>query len=147
MRGHSLMRRIVFLTALVGAVGVLLAPALAADKLRVVTTIPDLKSLAEAVGGNLVEVDSLTRGNQNFHEVEIRPSMMLKLRRADVLIENGLDLDGWVDVAVHGAHNPNIVRGAPGLIDASRGIPVLEVPSGRVDRSMGDVHPHGNPHF
>src|SRR5438034_2394511 len=119
----------------------------AAPKLKVVATIPDLKSLAEAVGGSLVEVDSLTRGTQNFHEAEVRPSMMLKLRRADVLIENGLDLDAWVDVAVLGANNPKIIRGAPGLIDVSRGIPVLEVPTTRVDRSMGDVHPLGNPHF
>ena len=119
----------------------------AADKIRVVTTIPDLKSLAEAVGGDRIEIDSLTRGTQNFHEAEVRPSMMLKLRRADVLIENGLDLDAWVDVAVLGANNPTIIRGGPGRIDVSRGIPVLEVPSVRVDRSMGDVHPLGNPHF
>src|SRR5438552_11580498 len=108
----------------------LLAPGVqAAKKLRVVVTIPDLKSLTEAVGGSLVEVDSLTRGTQNFHEAEVRPSMMLKLRRADVLIENGLELDSWVDVAVLGANNPKIIRGAPGLIDVSRGIPVLEVPT------------------
>jgi ABC-type Zn uptake system ZnuABC Zn-binding protein ZnuA len=119
----------------------------AANKLRVVATIPDLASLAEAVGGDLVQVDALTRGTQNFHEAEVRPSMMLKLRKADVLIENGLDLDAWADVAVNGANNPNIIRGAVGRIDISRGVPLLEVPSVRVDRSMGDVHPLGNPHF
>lgn len=118
-----------------------------AAKVRVVTTIPDLKSLTEAVGGDLVEADSLTRGVQNFHEAEVRPSMMLKLRRADLLIENGLDLDRWVDVAVLGANNPDIVRGAAGRIDMSRNVPVLEVPTVRIDRSMGDVHPLGNPHF
>jgi zinc/manganese transport system substrate-binding protein len=135
------------LIALLAGVALFATDVPAAEKLRVVTTIPDLKSLAEAVGGDLVEVESLTRGTQNFHEAEVRPSMMLKLRRADVLIENGLDLDAWVDVAILGANNPRIIRGAPGLIDVSRGIPVLEVPSGRVDRSMGDVHPLGNPHF
>jgi zinc/manganese transport system substrate-binding protein len=119
----------------------------AAKRLRVVATIPDLKSLTEAVGGDLVEVDSLTRGIQNFHEAEVKPSMMLKLRRADALIENGLELDSWADVAVLGANNPNIIRGAPGRIEISRGIQVLEVPTTRVDRSMGDVHPLGNPHF
>jgi ABC-type Zn uptake system ZnuABC Zn-binding protein ZnuA len=72
---------------------------------------------------------------------------MLKLRKADILIENGLELDAWADVAVTGANNPNIIRGAVGRIDISRGVPVLEVPSVRVDRSMGDVHPLGNPHF
>jgi len=121
--------------------------ALAADKVRVVTTIPDLKSLTEAVGGDLVEVESLTRGTQNFHEAEVRPSMMLKLRRADLLIENGLELDAWAEVAVQGANNPNIVRGGPGRIEVSRNIPLLEVRTTRVDRSMGDVHPLGNPHF
>src|SRR3989442_2350698 len=118
-----------------------------AGKPRVVATTPDLKSLVEAVGGDLVEVDVLTRGTQNFHEAEVRPSMMLKLRRADALIENGAELDTWADVAVLGANNPNIVRGAAGRIEISRGIPLLEVPSTRVDRSMGDVHPLGNPHF
>jgi zinc/manganese transport system substrate-binding protein len=140
-------RPIVTLWALLLAVLVAASSAHAADRVRVVTTIPDLKSLAEAVGGHLVDVDSLTRGTQNFHEAEIRPSMMLKLRRADLLIENGADLDAWVDVAVLGANNATIVRGAPGRIDVSRGIPLLEVPTTRVDRSMGDVHPGGNPHF
>lgn len=119
----------------------------AAAKLRVVATIPDLKALTEAVGGDLVDVDSLTRGSQNFHDVEVRPSMMLKLRNADVLVENGLDLDAWVDVAARSANNANVVQGARGRIDASRGVPVLDVPTGRVDRSQGDVHPQGNPHF
>lgn len=140
-------RLYVSLIAVFLALAVSVAGSSAADKLRVVTTIPDLKSLAEAVGGDRIEVDSLTRGTQNFHEAEVRPSMMLKLRRADLLIENGLDLDAWVDVAVLGANNPKIIRGAPGRVDVSRGIPVLEVPSIRVDRSMGDVHPLGNPHF
>jgi zinc/manganese transport system substrate-binding protein len=122
-------------------------PAAAAERVRVVTTIPDLKALTQAVGGDLVDVESLTRGTQNVHEAEVRPSMMLKLRRAQLLVENGAELDSWVDVAVTGANNPNIVRGGAGRIEISRGIPLLEVPTTRVDRSMGDVHPHGNPHF
>ena len=129
------------------ALMVSLSVATAADKVRVVTTIPDLKSLTEAVGGDLVEVESLTRGTQNFHEAEVRPSMMLKLRRADLLVENGLDLDAWIEVAVQGANNANIVRGGRGRIEISRNVPLLEVPSTRVDRSGGDVHPLGNPHF
>ena len=119
----------------------------AGTKLRVVTTITDLTELARAVGGDLVEVDTLTRGKQNVHDAEIRPTMMVKLRRADVLIENGLELDAWADVAVTGANNPNIVRGSVGRIDISMGLPILEVPTTRVDRSMGDVHPLGNPHY
>jgi len=128
-------------------IGLLVPAASAADKIRVVATIPDLKALTEEVGGKLIDVESLARGTQNAHELEIRPSLMLKLRRADLLIENGLELDSWADVAVQGANNPNIVRGAPGRVDVSRGIQVLEVPSTRVDRSMGDVHPLGNPHY
>lgn len=128
-------------------IALLISHASAADKIRVITTIPDLKALTEEVGGKLVDVDALARGTQNAHELEIRPSLMLKLRRADLLLENGLDLDLWADVAVQGANNPNIVRGAPGRVDVSRGIQVLEVPSVRVDRSMGDVHPLGNPHY
>lgn len=118
-----------------------------AAKLRVVATIPDLKALTEAVGGDLVEADSLARGTQNPHDLEIRPSLMVKLRRADALVVNGLELDAWSDVAVQGSNNGRIIYGAPGHIDASRGIQPLDVPTGRVDRSMGDVHPQGNPHY
>src|SRR5437899_1696951 len=139
------------LTLVVGAtlvaLSVLVSGAHADRKLRVIATIPDLKALTEAVGGDLVEVDSLSRGTVNAHEIEIRPSMMLKLRRADIVVENGLELDRWIDVAVQGSNNENIVRGGAGVIDVSRGIPVLEVPTVRVDRSMGDVHPLGNPHY
>ena len=145
---HVTLGRLSMLVGVALVVGALLVPgAQAARKLRVVATIPDLKSLVEAVGGDLVEVDSLTRGTQNFHEAEVRPSMMLKLRRAEVVVENGLDLDAWVDVAIEGANNPEIIRGGRGRIEISKGIELLEVPSARVDRSMGDVHPRGNPHF
>lgn len=119
----------------------------AATKLRVVATIPDLKSLTEAVGGDLVEVDSLTRATQNPHDLEVRPSLMVKLRRAHALIVNGLELDGWAEPVLRGANNPAVVPGAPGFIDASRGVPVIEAPTTPVDRSMGDVHPLGNPHY
>jgi zinc/manganese transport system substrate-binding protein len=140
-------RAILILVAALAVIGPLLSTASAADKIRVVTTIPDLRALTDEVGGNLVEVESLARGTQNAHEIEIRPSLMLKLRRADLLVENGLDLDSWAEVAVQGANNPKIVRGAPGRVDVSRGIQVLDVPATRVDRSMGDVHPLGNPHY
>ena len=133
--------------AIVVALGVAAGGAAAASKVRVVTTITDLKALTEAVGGDLVDVDSLARGDQNAHDLEIRPTLMVKLRRADVFVINGLDLDNWADVAVNGSNNPRIIRGGAGLIDASRGIQVLEVPTTRVDRSMGDVHPLGNPHY
>src|SRR5262249_60672128 len=80
-------------------------------------------------------------------DLEVRPSHMAKVRRADLLIINGLDVDAWVEAIVVGANNPKVVPGAPGRVDLSRGISVLEVPTVRVDRSMGDVHPAGNPHY
>ena len=119
----------------------------AAEKLRVVTTTTDLKSLTEAVTGDLAEVDAMARPNQNPHDLEVRPSLMIKVRRADAMIVNGLELDDWADVVAQGANNANVIPGSPGRIDASRGILVLEVPKTRVDRSMGDVHPVGNPHY
>src|SRR2546422_9215693 len=142
------MRRLMLIVgATLVALSLLLPSAQAARKLRVVATIPDLKSLTETVGGDLVEVESLTRGTQNFHEAEVRPSMMLKLRRADAVIENGLGLDAWADVAIEASNNPSIIRGGRGRIEISRNVEVLEVQTTRVDRSMGDVHPQGNPHF
>ena len=119
----------------------------AADKIRVVATIPDLKALTEAVGGDLVDVDALARPSQNPHDLEVRPSLMVKLRRAELFVVNGLELDQWAEVVVQGANNPAVGPGGPGRVDGSRGIPVLEVPATRVDRSMGDVHPSGNPHY
>ena len=134
------------LVALAG-LGLLAGPAGAADKIQVVATTTDLKALTEAVGGDLVEVDALARGNQNPHDLEVRPSLMVKVRRADVIVMNGLELDQWAEVVIQGANNPKVNPGAPGRVDASEGILVLEVPKTRVDRSMGDVHPMGNPHY
>ena len=128
------------------ALGLWAVGAEAVDKVRVVTTTTDLKALTEAVGGDLVEVDALARGSQNPHDLEVRPSLMVKVRRADLLVINGLELDQWAEVVVQGA-NIRVIPGAPGRVDASAGILVLEVPRTRVDRSMGDVHPVGNPHY
>jgi zinc/manganese transport system substrate-binding protein len=140
-------RLIVLFVPLLLVLGFFAVGADAADKIRVVTTTTDLKALTEVVGGDLVEVDSLARGNQNAHDLEVRPSLMVKVRRADLMVLNGLELDGWAEVVIQGANNPRVIPGAPGRVDASQGIMVLEVPTARVDRSMGDVHPVGNPHY
>jgi zinc/manganese transport system substrate-binding protein len=114
-------------------------PGAAASRIPVVATTTDLKALVEAVGGDLVDVDA--------HDLEVRPSLMVKVRRADLLVMNGLELDQWAEVVVQGAGNARVGPGAPGRVDASAGLLVLEVPQARVDRSMGDVHPVGNPHY
>jgi ABC-type Zn uptake system ZnuABC Zn-binding protein ZnuA len=120
--------------------------AAAASKVRVVASITDLEALTEAVGGDLVAVDTLARGGQNAHDIELRPSLMLKLRRADLVVRNGLGLDFWLDQLLVGAQNARVMPGAPGHVDASRGIAVI-APTGPVDRSRGDVHPEGDPHY
>ena len=142
------MRSVVrFSLVAVAGLALLAGSAGGADKIQVVATTTDLKALAGAVGGDLVEVDALARGNQNPHDLEVRPSLMVKVRRADVIVMNGLEMDQWAEVVIQGANNPKVNPGAPGRVDASEGILVLEVPKTRVDRSMGDVHPMGNPHY
>jgi len=146
-KGPTTMRRLLILILALATAWTAAASPARAEKLRVVTSTTDLKALTEAVTGDLAEVDAMARPNQNAHDLEVRPSLMIKVRRADALIVNGLELDGWADVVAQGANNSNVIPGAPGRIDASRGLNVLEVPKTRVDRSMGDVHPQGNPHY
>jgi zinc/manganese transport system substrate-binding protein len=138
------MKRVLLLTALVAA---LVSP-VAAAPLTVVTTTPDLAAIAKEVGGNRVDVASLATGVQDPHFIDPRPSFLVKLNRADLLIEGGLDLEvGWLPVLLDSARNPRLRVGEPGRLDASQGIAILGVPSGPVDRSQGDVHGKGNPHF
>ncbi|MCI0526448.1 MAG: metal ABC transporter substrate-binding protein [Nitrospira sp.] len=119
-----------------------------AAPLHVVTTTEDLAAIAREVGGPLVEVESLARGTQDPHFLEARPSMILKTSRADLFIEMGAELEmGWAPPLLIGARNPAIQPGASGFLDVSNNIELLEVPTGRVDRSQGDVHPLGNPHY
>src|SRR2546426_11564381 len=109
--------------------------------LRVVATLPDLFVITKALVGNAAGVDVVARFGQNPHDMEVRPSHMLLLRRADVLVRNGLEEDAWIDVIARGSNNPKAQRGSPNVIEASQGVEILKVPTGRVDRSMGDVHP------
>lgn len=117
-------------------------------KLNIVTTTPDLAAIARAVGGELVEVKAIARGDQDPHYLEAKPSYMSLVNKADLLIYNGLELEiGWLPLLIQGGRNPKVLSGQPGNLEASAGIPVLELPSGEVDRSQGDVHPLGNPHY
>src|SRR6202040_1734188 len=116
--------------------------------LQVVSSIPTLGSLAKEVGGDRVHVESLAKGYQDPHFVEPKPNLMLVLNRADLLLYVGLDLEiGWLPPLVLGSRNPKIQNGELGNLDCSRSIPVLDVPTTKLDRSMGDIHPQGNPHY
>jgi ABC-type Zn uptake system ZnuABC Zn-binding protein ZnuA len=115
--------------------------------LRVLTTLPDLWSITRALVGDLGQVQVATRPGQNPHDLEIRPSQILLVRRAEILVRNGLEEDIWIDPVVEGSGNPRLLRGSASVIEASRGLALLKVPSGPVDRSLGDVHPSGNPHY
>jgi zinc/manganese transport system substrate-binding protein len=116
--------------------------------LHVVSSIPTLGSLAREVGGDRVQVESLGKGYQDPHFVEAKPNLMLVLNRADLLLYVGLELEiGWLPPLVLGSRNPKIQTGELGSLDCSRAIPVLDIPTTRIDRSMGDIHPQGNPHY
>ncbi len=116
-------------------------------KINVVVTTPDLASIAQAVGGKAVAITTLARPTEDPHFVDARPSFIVKLNRADVLIEGGALLEiGWLPPLLEGARNSRIEAGAPGRILANEGIDMLEVPS-TLDRSKGDIHAAGNPHF
>jgi len=134
--------------ALVFLVLAAFAPRASADALRVVATTPDLADLARQVGGDAVSVTSLVKGPQDVHFIEPRPSLVKDLHRAELLIEMGMDVEsGWLPGLVQSARNPAIQPGAAGFLDASSAIVPRDVPRSRVDRSMGDVHPYGNPHY
>ena len=122
--------------------------AVAEGLLQVRTTVPELEMLAREVGGNRIEVASFARGTQDPHYVDPRPSFIRDLNQADVYIQVGLDLElGWAPVLLKQARNSKINPGAPGFIDASSVIIPRDRPTGQVDRSMGDVHPSGSPHY
>jgi zinc/manganese transport system substrate-binding protein len=140
--------RIARLAAGVFALASAALPRPAQAALKVVSSIPILGSLAKEVGGDRVEVQSLAKGYQDPHFVEAKPSLMLVLNRADLLLHVGLELEiGWLPPLVLGSRNPRIQTGELGNLDCSQSIPVLDVPRTRVDRSMGDIHPQGNPHY
>jgi ABC-type Zn uptake system ZnuABC Zn-binding protein ZnuA len=123
-------------------------PALAQAQLKVVTSTTDLYDIAKAVGGAKITATHIGEGYQDPHFIEAKPSFVLQLRNADVWAFVGLDLEiGWMPLLLDGARNPKIRQGGSGYVDASRVIPILDRPSGNVDRSMGDVHPLGNPHY
>src|SRR5437868_7398882 len=125
-----------------------MAPPAFAKKLKVITTLTDLASLTQEVGGDKVDVEALAKGYQDPHFVEPKPSFLLKLRNTDLLISVGLDLEiGWLPPLITQSGNGRIQPGAQGYLDASQFAEILEIPQGKVTRGEGDVHPLGNPHY
>ncbi len=114
---------------------------------QVVTTTTDLAAIAREVGGDRVEVVSIATGFQDPHFVDAKPSFLIKLQRADLFVEVGMELEvGWAPTLLANARNARISPGGPGFVDASQGIARLEIPNS-ADRSAGDIHPFGNPHY
>jgi zinc/manganese transport system substrate-binding protein len=127
----------------------LVSPSMAAaKKLNVITATTDLASLAQEVGGDKINVESMAKGYQDPHFVEAKPSFLLKLRQADLLVVVGLQLEiGWLPPLITQSGNSRIQVGANGYLDASQFAEILEIPQGSITRAMGDVHPLGNPHY
>ncbi len=117
-------------------------------RLKVVTTTEDLTALAREVGGDRIEVSSIAKGYQDPHFVEAKPSYLLKLRGADLLIAVGLELEiGWLPALLQQSRNPRLLGKGSGYLDASVGCDILERRTGPASRAEGDVHPFGNPHY
>jgi zinc/manganese transport system substrate-binding protein len=149
MKTVSGFSRLLVILALVLFAGVLFTPTAAeAKKLNVVTATTDLAALTQEVGGDKVNVESIAKGYQDPHFVEAKPSFLLKLRQADLLIVVGLQLEiGWLPPLITQSGNPRIQVAAPGYFDASQFAEIMEIPQGTVTRAEGDVHPLGNPHY
>jgi len=132
---------------LVLGVGLLAVSATSADKLKVVTTIPDLADMTRQIGGDQVDVTSLATGVEDIHAVPMKPSFAVRLNRADAVVLLGLEAEhAFLPALLEAARNPKILRDTPGYIDCSTYITPLEAPN-RIDRALGDQHPMGNPHY
>ena len=126
----------------------LLAKASSAAVLNVVAATEDLASLTREVGGDKVKVEALGKGYQDPHFVEAKPSFILKLHAADLLVAIGRELEiGWLPPLIQQSRNAKIQPGADGYFDASLTVKILEIPTTQITRAMGDVHPLGNPHY
>jgi zinc/manganese transport system substrate-binding protein len=137
-----------FLLLLISFSSLLFSSPAEARKLKVVTTLADFASLAQTVGGERVEAEAIAKGYQDPHFVEPKPSFILKLHDADVLIVAGLELEiGYLPPLLDQARNEKIRPNGAGYLDASIGCDILDRPTGQVTRAMGDVHPYGNPHY
>ncbi|MEM4409247.1 MAG: metal ABC transporter substrate-binding protein [Candidatus Caldarchaeum sp.] len=138
------------LVFIISFASLLIDPALVFGEVNIVATVPNLGYIAEEVGGERVNVITLSKGYQDPHTVDPKPSFVLAMSRADMLVYNGLELEaGWLPVLISSSRNSKISAvSSPGNFDASSAIDaILDVPTSRIDRSMGDVHQMGNPHY
>lgn len=136
------MKRFLFL------IGFIFHAQFALAKLNVVATTADIQALVQAVGQDQISLSGIAKGSLDPHYLEAKPSYMVKLRDAELLVSNGLSLEvGWLPSLIHGARNPKVNPGSPGNLELGSLIQPLEKPTGQVTRAMGDVHPDGNPHF
>lgn len=130
--------------------GLAVQTALGGGQVRIVATLPDLSYIAQQIGGDKVQTFAIAKGYQDPHFVDAKPSYMIKLQKADIFVQVGLDLEiGWVPPLLEGSRNREIMWGNPGYIDASRNISLLQVPRGDPSklRAEGDIHIFGNPHY
>ena len=142
------MKRSSVITSALAGAALLITVGTAEAALNVVTTTSDLASIVSEVGGDKIAVESLARGYQDPHFVEAKPSFVLKLNKADLLVVVGRDLEiGWLPALINQARNAKIQPGADGYFDASLTAKILDLPTGQLTRAMGDVHPLGNPHY
>ena len=117
-------------------------------KVNIVTTTEDMASVSREVGGERVKVTSLSRGSQDTHFIDPKPSMIMKVRKADLLVLVGADMEiGWLPTLLRSARNGKVLPGGQGYFDASTAVEMIGKPKGKLDRSMGDVHAKGNPHY
>jgi zinc/manganese transport system substrate-binding protein len=116
-------------------------------KIDVVAATPELADITKQVGGNMVSVYSVAKPNQDYHMIEPRPSDVSRIAKADMLVRIGLDLDMWLDSLINAAGNSRVRKGASGYVDASAGVPKLEVPREQITGASGDIHVYGNPHY
>jgi ABC-type Zn uptake system ZnuABC Zn-binding protein ZnuA len=143
-----MMKSFIFRSATAFVLAVLLAAPAAAAPPKVLTTTEDLAALAREVGGDKITVESMARGYQDPHFVEPKPSFIIKLHGADLLVVIGRELEiGWLPPLLTQSRNAKIQPGNSGYLDASTGVHILEIPTGQITRAMGDVHPSGNPHY
>ncbi|MDD5772349.1 MAG: metal ABC transporter substrate-binding protein [bacterium] len=120
----------------IGSIPVFAAP------VKIIAALPDLGSIASYIGGDKVDVISIGKNNSNPHSIEVFPSYIVKVSRADIYLKVGLSLDQWSNELIDGSRNNKIL-----VVDCSHGISVLEKPAGKIDASLGDVHPEGNSHY